>query len=81
MGRMTKKIRIRIRFQKTIHKTLSSHLGVELDSINGVLSLTWAAAKKTESFYLIKEFNSHWTGSGVMWKRYIEKDKARNSLQ
>ena len=66
MGRMTKKIRISIRFQKTIHKTLSSHLGVELDSINGVLSLTWAAAKKTESFYLIKEFNSHWTGSGVM---------------
>ena len=50
MGRMAKKIRIRIRFQKTIHKTLSSHLGVELDSINGVLSLTWAAAMKTENF-------------------------------
>ena len=62
-------------------KTLSSHLVLELDSINGALSLTWAAAMKTESFYLTKEFNSHWTGSDVMWKRYIEKDKARNSLQ
>ena len=36
---------------------------------------------KKEIFYLTKEFNSHWTGSGVMWKRYIEKDKARNNLQ
>ena len=66
MGTMTKKIRIRIRFQETIHTTLSSHLGVELDSINGAQSFTWAAVMKTESFYLTKEFNSHWTGSGVM---------------
>ena len=35
---------------------------------------------KTESFYITKEFNSHRTGSGVVWKHYIEKDKAQNSL-
>ena len=67
--------------RKLSTKTLSSHLSVELDSINGALSLTWTAAMKTESFCSTKEFNSHLTGSGVMWKRYIEKDKARNSLQ